>query len=153
MFDFINKLREYLPKFQNVLELGSKKGDDLKLLDEYYEVVASEDEKVKTRYLKDEFIDIRVILVDKIKLDTHKKFDCIFSNQIFDKSSIEDIKNSFFNQKNILNKNGLIFHIFNKEDISDANIDELKKILNENYEILESKIENDVFYILAKVVS
>ena len=112
MFNFVGELRNHLPKFQKVLELGSKKGDDLKLLDEYYEVVASEDEKVKTRFLKDEFIDIRVILVDKIEVDTQKKFDCVFSNRIFDECNIDEIKQSFENQKSVLNKDGFIYHIF-----------------------------------------
>ena len=84
MFDFIEVLRGELPRFKKVLELGSKDGKDLLLLHEYYEVVASEDTKLKTRALKDEFIDIRVILLEPISMDTHKKFDCIFSRNLYD---------------------------------------------------------------------
>ncbi len=147
MIDFISILKEHLPKFQKVLELGSNKGDDLKLLDEYYEVIASEDEKVKTRYLKDTFIGIRVILVDKIELDLQKKFDCIFSNEKLDKYSLEEIELSFENQKKLLNKDGIIFHIF---DSSKVRIEEIVKIVEKNYELIESKQENNKSYFVSK---
>lgn len=149
MFDFIEKLREELPRFQNVLELGSKKGENLELLNGYYEVVASEDEKVKTRYLKDEFIDIRVILIDKIELDTHKRFDCVFSNKTFDDCSFEQIKESFSNQKNILNKDGIIFHIFDNKRV---NKEEILSSLDKNYKLLQSEDVEDIFYILARAL-
>lgn len=149
MFDFIEKLREELPRFQNVLELGSKQGENLELLNGYYEVVASEDEKVKTRYLKDEFIDIRVILIDKIKVDTHKRFDCVFSKNVFDDCSLEQIKDSFKNQKNILNKDGIIFHIF---DNNKKNKEEILSILPEDYQLIQSEEIEDIFYILVKTL-
>lgn len=148
MIDFISILLKNLPKYKKILELGSKKGDDLKLLDEYYEVVASEDEKVKTRFLKDEFIDIRVIKVDKITLDTHKKFDCVFSNECLDDYSISDIKKSLENQKEVLNEGGIIFHIF---DSSKVNKDEILKLVKENHELIDSKNSNDKFYIIVKI--
>lgn len=147
MIDFISILLVNLPKYKKILELGSKKGDNLKLLDEYYEVVASEDEKVKTRFLKDEFIDLRVIRVDKITVDTHKKFDCIFSNECFDNCSIEDIEKSFHNQTKVLNEDGIIFHIF---DSSKFKHDEVIKLVKENYELIDHKNINDKFYIIAK---
>ncbi|WP_072681233.1 hypothetical protein [Arcobacter sp. LA11] len=147
MIDFISILKEHLPKFQKVLELGSNKGDDLKLLDEYYEVIASEDEKVKTRYLKDTFIDIRVILVDKIELDLQKKFDCIFSNEKLDKYSLAEIELSFENQKKLLNKDGIIFHIF---DSSNIDREEVLKTIKENYILLKNKEIDNKFYILAR---
>lgn len=149
MFDFISKLREHLPRFKSVLELGSKKGNDLKLLNEYYEVVASEDEKVKTRYLKDEFIDIRVILLDPITVDTHKRFDCIFSRNLFDKNSLYEISQTLENQKKILNKDGLIFHIF---DLDKVDKNEVLTLINANYELIEyENIDNNSFYILGKL--
>lgn len=147
MFDFISKLREELPKFKNILELGSKKGENLELLNGYYEIVASEDEKTKTRYLKDEFIDIRVIVIDKIKIDTHKRFDCVFSDKTFDDCSLEQIKESFANQKNILDENGIIFHIFDNEK---KNKDEVLSCLGEDYKLLQSEKVEEIFYILAK---
>lgn len=149
MFDFISKLREYLPRFKKVLELGSKKGNDLKLLNEYYEVVASENDKVKTRYLKDEFIDIRVILLDALTVDTHKRFDCIYSRNMFDENSLYEISQSLENQKKILNSDGLIFHIF---DMNKVDKNEVLTLINVNYELIEcNDIDKDNFYILGKV--
>ncbi len=150
MIDFVSILLKNLAKYKKVLELGSKKGDDLKLLDEYYDVVASEDEKVKTRFLKDEFIDIRVIRVDKLTLDTHKKFDCIFSNNCLDNYSIEDIKKSFNNQTKVLNENGIIFHIFDSLKVKK---DEIINILDKNYSLIEEKKIEGKFYIVAKLIS
>ena len=148
MFDIISILEGKLPKFKTVLEVGSKKGENLETLNGYYEVVASEDEKVKTRYLKDTFIDIRVILIDKIELDTHKKVDCIYSNNVFDDCSLEEIKLSILNQKRILNQDGLIFHIFDETKISKEKIENL---LNSTYELIESKSQKGSFYILARL--
>ena len=148
MFDIIAVLKEHLPRFQKVLELGSKKGEDLKLLHEYYEVVASENEKVKTRFLKDEFIDIRVILLDIISMDTHKKADCIYSRNSLDEFSLYKISQSLENQKKVLNENGLIFHIF---DSSKVDKNEVLTLVNSNYELIETKEEDNNFYVLAKL--
>jgi|GEM_PF-6128958 len=148
MFDIIAVLKEHLPRFQKVLELGSKKGEDLKLLHEYYEVVASENEKVKTRYLKDEFIDIRVILLDIIAMETHKKVDCIYSRNSLDEFSLYEISQSLENQKKVLNENGLIFHIF---DLNKVDKNEILTLVNSNYELIEAKEENSSFYVLAKL--
>lgn len=143
--DIITTFRKYLPRFKKVLELGSKKGDDLKLLHSYYEVVASEDEKVKTRFLKDEFIDIRVILIDKITVDTHKRFDAIYSRNILDSLSLMQINESLKKQKNILNKEGIIFHIL---DSSFVDKNEVMVLVNENYEVLEEgNFDNNFFFI------
>lgn len=147
--DFITILRNELPRFKNVLELSSQKGENLQALHEYYEVVASEDEKIKTRYLKDEFIDIRVILLNPLTIDTHKKFDCIFSKNLFDTYSLVEINESLENQKKVLNPDGLIFHIFNIDKI-DKN--EILTLVNINYELLEcDNIDTNNFYMLAKI--
>ena len=143
MFDFIEVLRGELPRFKKVLELGSKDGKDLKLLHEYYEVVASEDTKLKTRALKDEFIDIRVILLEPISMDTHKKFDCIFSRNLYDDLDETKIEVSFENQKKVLEKDGIIFHIF------DENKRDLSKYISSDFELLKS--ENN--YFIAKLKS
>lgn len=148
MFDIISILREYLPRFQKVLELGSKKGEDLNIFHEYYEIIASEDEKVKTRYLKDNFIDIRVIVLDIISMDTHKKVDCVYSRNSLDSLSLVQINESLENQKNVLNENGLIFHIFDENKV-DKN--EILTLVNANYEILKTDKADGNFYILAKL--
>lgn len=146
--DIISSLRKYLPRFKKVLELGSEKGDDLKLLHEFYEVVASEVNKEKVRYLKDEFIDIRVIVLDAVTLDTHKRFDAIFSRNILDNLSLLDINNSLKNQKNILNKNALIFHIV---DSSKHDKNEILTLVNENFEVLEEGVFDNSFFFIAKL--
>lgn len=148
MFDIISILEGKLPKFKTVLEVGSKKGENLETLNGYYEVVASEDEKVKTRYLKDTFIDIRVILIDKIELDTHKKVDCVYSQNSLDDCTLDEIEVSLLNQKKILNEEGLIFHIFDESKISK---EEIENLISSNYKIIESKTQNGSFYILARL--
>lgn len=147
MIDFIKILRAKLPRFSKVLELESKKGEDLKKLHEYFEVVASERSKTKTRYLKDEFIDIRVIMLDNLLLDTHKRFDCIFSRNSLESLSLLQFSKSLQNQKNILNKDGLILHIMNSSQIQK---NEILTLVNEDFEILETNEIKDSFYFLAK---
>lgn len=140
--DFISILRKYLPRFKKVLELSSNKGENLQALHEYYEVTASEENKIKTRYLKDEFIDIRVIVLDNLTCDSHKRVDCVFSKGVFENYSKEQIKESLKNQKNLLNEGGYIFHI--SKDIS-----LYEEIFLEDYEILEK----DKNFILAKILN
>ena len=147
MLDFIPILRQHLPRFKKVLELGSKNGDCLKLIHEYYDVTASETQKVKTRYLKDEFIDIRVILLDPITVDTHKRVECVFSKNCLDELSLVEINESLKNQLTVLTKDGLIFHIFDESKI-DKN--EILTLVNENYEILQTDVINKEFFVLAK---
>lgn len=147
--DIIEILQQHLEKYKKVLELGSKKGEELEILDGYYEVVASEDEKVKTRYLKDKYLDIRVILLDPILVDTHKKFNCIFSKNLLDNFSIEQISSSFENQKNALEEEGLIFHIFDEEKVCK---DDIEKAVSKSFKILESKSESKNFYIIGKLI-
>ncbi len=148
MFNIIEILKRHLPRFCDVLELSSKKGEDLALLHEYYEVVASERDKIKTRFLKDKFIDIRVILLDFKILDTHKRFDCIYSRNIFNDFSYDELKYIFSKQKELLenSKYKLVFHIFSKQKEED-----IRDILSSlNYEILESNSVDDTSYALAK---
>lgn len=147
MFDIIKILEGNLPKYKNILELGSKKGEDLEVLDGYYEVVASENEKIKTRFLKDKYLDIRVILVDIVEMDTHKKFECVYSKNLLDELSLEQIEKSFENQKKVLENESLVLHIFRENKVSFKNIEE---IVSKNYDILESKCESGSFFILAK---
>ena len=149
MFDIIKILEGNLPKYKKVLELASKKGEDLEVLDGYYEVVASEDEKVKTRYLKDKYLDIRVILLEPISMDTHKKFECVYSNNLLSDLSIEQIEISLENQKNVLEGESLIFHIFDETKVSQ---EQIEKIVLENYKILESESKENQFYILATLI-
>ncbi len=147
--NIVEILQKYLKKYKNILELGSKKGEDLELLNSYYEVTASEDEKVKTRYLKDKYLDIRVILLDIIDIDTHKKFDCIYSKNLLDSLTLEELESSFINQKKVLNNDGIVFHIFNKEKNAKEKIE---SIISKSFKILESKVLEKNFYIVAKMI-
>lgn len=149
MFDIIKILEKSLPKYKRVLDLGSKQGEDLEILDGFYEVVASEDEKSKTRYLKDKYLDIRVILIDAINLDSHKRFECIYSKNLLDELSLEEIETSFSKQKNLLEGESLVFHIFREEKVSKEKIE---KIVSKNYKILDSKSEENQFFILATLI-
>lgn len=146
--DFISILREELPRFKKILDLGSKKGEHLQQLHEYYEVIASENQKNKTRYLKDNFIDIRVIVLDNIILDTHKRFDCIFSKNSLEMLTLDNLDISLDNQKKILNKNGLIFHIF---DINKINKNKIINLISEKFEILNTDTINNDFFVCAKL--
>ncbi len=149
MFDIIKILENHLPKYKRVLELGSKQGECLEILDGYYEVVASEDEKTKTRYLKDNYLDIRVILIEPVTLDSHKRFECVFSKNLLDELSIEQIDKSFENQKKLLENESLIFHIFDESKVSK---EEIEKLLLKNYKILDSNSKEGSFYILATLI-
>jgi len=81
-------------------------------------------------------------------MDTHKKFDCIFSRNVFDNNSLFEISQSLENQKKVLNENALVFHIFNSNKV-DKN--EILTLLNENYKLLACEEVGDEFYTLGKI--
>ncbi len=82
-------------------------------------------------------------------MDTHKRFNCIYSKNLLDDFSIEQILSSFENQKNVLEDEGLIFHIFDERKVSK---DEIEKSISKSFKILETKSEDKSFYIIGKLI-
>ena len=109
-------------------------------------------------YMKriDDLMDRRLLIFDmnesSLDIPQNKTFDAICSDKILDKLSKEDIFKSLEKQNDRLNADGHIFHSFGRFK---SNEDEIKKIFQSHFEILDlklytEKIEGDSFYIVAK---
>ena len=104
----ISEVEKTLTPNSSLLELGMGIGIDLVSLSKKYRVVGSDysqlfvdDFKLKT--------DLEVIVLDAIKMDIERKFDCIYSNKVLQHLSKEDFIISLNNQYKHLNENGIIF--------------------------------------------
>ncbi len=162
-FYLVNQTIKYFSKNMKVLELGSGAGHDLKKLDENFEVVGSDNAEPFIRHLKDTFYDLRILRLNAISMDTHKKFDAIYSNKVLHHLQKDDLKQSLQNQSNVLTSKGLMLHGFWQNiDALDTPKDlifntyneaSIKEYIPDSLELLKFEIyqeyeEADSFYIL-----
>ena len=110
--DLIALLGRYLPEGSSVLELGMGPGKDLDLLRQAYRVTGSDTSRVfLDRYRKDH-PDADLLLLDAIRMDTDRTFDCIYSNKVLHHLSRAELETSLHRQKVVLNDGGLLLHSF-----------------------------------------
>ncbi len=144
----IEKLIQYLPE-GHVLELGSGSGNDIPILQQHYKLTASDFSPLFLEYIKTQYPNVEVKLIDakSITLDCH--YDGIYSNKVLQHLNEEELKVSLQSQKEILKDSGIICHSFWAGTGQDnfGNIihkyytkEELEQIISENYNILN--IEN-----------
>jgi len=143
--NLIERLEQVLSHNSMLLEIGSGPGTDWKILNEFYNVVGSDNSTEFLKYLiaenpKGEFLEL-----DAITLKTDKKFDGIYSNKVMHHLSDSELIDSVKNQYEILNSNGIICHSFWKGEGS-----EIFKGLFVNYhsEVTLKKIYQNYFDIL-----
>ena len=88
----------------------------------------------------DDLMDRRLLIFDmnesSLDIPHNKTFDAICSDKILDKLSKEDIFKSLEKQNDRLNSDGHIFHSFGRFE---SNEDEIKKIFQSQFEILDLK--------------
>jgi cyclopropane fatty-acyl-phospholipid synthase-like methyltransferase len=110
--NLIEVLKKYLKEGSSILELGMGPGVDLDILAEYYKVTGSDLSQVFIDMYRKEHPDADLLVLDAVKMDTHRRFDSIYSNKVLHHLSREELKISFKNQYHVLNKGGLLFHTF-----------------------------------------
>lgn len=108
----IAKLKDFLPSNSRLLEIGSGPGTDWKILNEYFNVIGSDNsteflERLITNAPKAEFLEL-----DAVTLTTDIKFDGIYSNKVLHHLKDEELGASIKRQYEILNTNGIICHSF-----------------------------------------
>lgn len=129
----IEKLKQILPSNSKILEIGSGPGTDWNILNEFYEVIGSDNSNEFMNHLvsknpKGEFLEL-----DAITLKTDEKFDGIYSNKVMHHLKDDELIASAKRQNEILNSNGIICHSFWKGKSS-----EIFKGLFVNYHSVES---------------
>lgn len=108
----IEKLNRHLQNNSTLLELGSGPGTDWKILNEYYEVVGSDNSKEFLRRLIVNNPDGEFLELDVITLLTEQKFDGVYSNKVLHHLNDNELNDSIIRQFEILNSNGIICHSF-----------------------------------------
>ena len=110
--ELIALLARYLPEGSSVLELGMGPGKDLDLLRPSYRVTGSDTSRVFLDRYKMDHPDADLLLLDAIRMDTDRTFDCIYSNKVLHHLSRADLETSLHRQKTVLTDGGLLLHSF-----------------------------------------
>jgi len=142
----IEKLEKVLPANSVLLELGSGPGTDWKILNEFYNITGSDNSGEFLNYLMAENPNGQFIDLDAITLNTHMKFDGIYSNKVMHHLKDNEISDSIKRQHEVLNPGGIICHSFWKGEGS-----EIFKGLFVNYheEASLREFHKDYFVILS----
>ena len=110
--ELIEILKKYFPKKSSVLELGMGLGKDLEILSKSFKVTGSDFSQVFIEICKGNNSNADIFLLDAVKMNTKRRFDCIYSNKVLHHLKKEDLKSSLDKQLSNLNSNGILFHSF-----------------------------------------
>ena len=160
----IKILKKHLPKKSTLLELGIGPGRDFDILKKTYIVTGSDSSQVFLDRYKKNNKNADLLQLDAVTIPTERQFDCIYSNKVLHHLTKTELKKSFARQKEVLNQNGIVFHCFWKGDKVEKKrgllfmyyeIDVLKKIIGNNFDIMEIKAftemeKDDSIYVVLK---
>ena len=160
----INILKKHLPKSSTLLEIGMGPGRDFDILKKTYVATGSDCSRAFLNKYKKKHKKADLLKLDAITLLTDKKFDGIYTNKVLQHLTKTELKKSFKRQKQILNPGGIAFHSFWKGDKTEHRrglrfvyyeIDQLKKIIGKNFDIVKIKTftemeKNDSIYVILK---
>ena len=162
--ELIEVLKKYLKEGSSILELGMGPGKDLDILAESYKVTGSDLSQVFVDMYLKEHPEADIMSLDAVKMDTDRKFDCIYSNKVLHHLTREELKISFIRQKDVLKDGGLLFHSFWIGD-SEEFMQGLRFVYYDPVKLLRSVVEdhtlvemssytemeeNDSFYLVLK---
>ena len=108
--ELIDILKKYLKYGSTVLELGMGPGKDFEILSESFQVTGSDVSQVFLDRYKKVNPSADLVLLDAVKMDIDKSFDCIYSNKVLHHLTRDDLKESLKRQGEVLNHNGILFH-------------------------------------------
>ena len=160
----IEILKKHLQTNSTVLELGMGSGKDLNILNEAFKATGSDYSQAFLDIYKQNNPNADLILLNATKLETKRKFDCIYSNKVLHHLSTQELKQSLKLQKQKLSSNGVLFHTFwygfGRENFQGLHfikykLDEITELAKNEYDIIETKKYaemnlNDSFYITLK---
>lgn len=110
--DLISRLQPHLKSGAALLELGSGPGNDIELLQQHYQVTASDYSSEFVKHLKQRFERLNVLNCDANNLPTKQKYDCIYSNKVLHHLTPDELAKSLTQQFSLLNEGGILAHSF-----------------------------------------
>ena len=160
----IKILKKHLPKNSTLLEIGMGPGRDFDILNKIYTATGSDHSKAFLEKYKKQNKKFDLLKLDAVTLRTAKRFDGIYTNKVLQHLTKRDLRKSIKRQNEILNPGGIAFHSFWKGNKTEHKrglrfvyyeIAQLKKIIGNNFEILDIKIftemeKNDSIYVVMK---
>lgn len=160
----IEHLKKYLKIGSSILELGSGPGNDIELLNQYYNTTGSDYselfiEQLNKRHPKTTFLNL-----DVRTLNTSRIFDGIYSNKVLQHLSDEEVEITLEKQYQLLNNKGIIAHSFWKGKGCDTmegiihnyhTTEELKEPFSQKFKVISIVVykemeEADSILIIAK---
>ena len=164
--EHIDALRTFLKPGSTMLELGMGPGKDLDILKEFYEVTGSDFSQTFLDRYKEQNPEARLMILDAVKMNTDKTFDCIYSNKVLHHLSKQDLVESISNQCRTLTNRGIVLHTFwrgNKEENLHGmrfvyyTEEQLQSIFEKEFKIIEiipykEMAENDSIRVIASKV-
>ncbi|WP_075589745.1 class I SAM-dependent methyltransferase [Labilibacter marinus] len=162
--NIIEKLKPYLNKEDQILELGSGPGSDFKILSQDYSVIGSDYSDEFIKRLKALYPNEKFLNLDAITLSTDLNFNAIYSNKVLHHLEDEELQACIVRQAVVLRPNGIICHTFWKgngtEDfngmfVNNHKEEELKDLFYDLFEVLELQSykefeEGDSILVIAK---
>ncbi len=159
----IKCFKDNLKEGSKVLELGMGPALDYESLKDIYEYTVSDNSDVFIKIFNN-INSEKALKLNAVTIETNEKFDCIFTNKVFQCLNSEDIRKSFERQYELLNKNGIVIHTFwlknNETFDNDSNrlsIEEIGILLNGLFKINKQIIydemsQNDSVVIIASKI-
>jgi len=108
--ELIELLKKYLKKGSSVLELGMGPGKDFDILNKEFEVTGSDSSSAFLELNRKRNKTADLVLLDAVKMNIDRKFDCIYSNKVLHHLKREELIKSLVRQSKVLTNNGLLFH-------------------------------------------
>ena len=145
----IDILKQHLPAGATVLELGMGPGVDLEILGRDFQVTGSDRAQPFLDLYRQRHPKADLLLLDAVTLETKRRFDGIYSNKVLHHLTIDELRDSFQRQAELLKPGGMLLHSFwhgNKvEEIAGMRffyhtLETLKPLYDANYALLESGI-------------
>lgn len=134
--ELVEKLKCYLEKGSTILELGMGPGNDFELLSENFHVTGSDKSQHFIELYKEKKPESDVLVMDAMKLDIDRNFDCIYSNKVLPHLTKQELDISIEKQWAVLKENGILFHTFWKGN----KVEHYGGMLNQYY--LEYELRN-----------
>lgn len=141
----ITKLKKVLPTKSHLLEIGSGPGSDWKILNEYYNVIGSDNSTEFLNHLKAKNPSGEFLELDAITLKTDELFNGIYSNKVMHHLKYDELIKSTKRQYDILKPDGIICHSFWKGEGSEIfkglfvnyhDKNNLEQIYNQYFDVL-----------------
>jgi cyclopropane fatty-acyl-phospholipid synthase-like methyltransferase len=162
--ELVKILKNYLLPKSTILELGMGTGRDLDILKKEFDVTGSDNSHVFLDMYREKHPNADLIHLDAEKLDTNRRFDCIYSNKVLHHLTTKKLKKSIKKQKELLNHSGILFHSFWQGDKDERykglrfvyyTKKELFNYFSEDFKIIEIETykemeDNDSIYVIVQ---